>query len=180
MFCADVDGAVAQVAAASCRLNFPPRKRGPKKEKKKVTGRREKTSECKAESLSLDWEELETWPRGAFDVALAADVLYRASFASAVAGVLGRTLKVSHGLGIVADPAHRPYRSIFAERCAEHGLLAVVEECPDSAEVVFVKVSRVDERGRPAFSRLCVDPRSESRSSSGSSYRRGGGRGFGR
>ena len=133
--CSDIDGPVAQVAAASCLLNFPSR-RGSKQRPDGEGGGRER-----AEALALDWDKPEEWPRGAFDLALAADVLYRPPFASAVAAVLGRALERPRGRALLADPVQRPFRDLFAERCAEHGLLAAAEACPDDDEVVFVTVS---------------------------------------
>ena len=157
--CSDIDGPVAQVAAASCLLNFPSR-RGSKQRPDGEGGGRER-----AEALALDWDKPEEWPRGAFDLALAADVLYRPPFASAVAAVLGRALERPRGRALLADPVQRPFRDLFAERCAEHGLLAAAEACPDDDEVVFVTVSWAAGGGGRSGRRS----RSE-----------GGGRGFGR
>ena len=132
--CSDIDGPVAQVAAASCLLNFP---QGGLRQQQGS----EKEGRERAEALTLDWDRPEEWPQGAFDVALAADVLYRPSFAGAVAAVLGRSLDAPHGRALLADPVQRPFRDVFAERCAEHGLQAAAEVCPDDDEVIFVTVS---------------------------------------
>ena len=68
-------------------------------------------------------------------------MLYLPPFASAVAAVLARSLDAPHGRALLADPAQRPFRDVFAEECAEHGLQAAAEVCPDDDEVIFIKVS---------------------------------------
>ena len=67
-------------------------------------------------------------------------MLYLPPFASAVAAVLARSLDAPHGSALLADPAQRPFRDVFAEECAEHGLQAAAEVCPDDDEVIFIKV----------------------------------------
>ena len=65
-----------------------------------------------------DWHQLDTWPAAAFDVAIAADVLYEPEACDAIAALLARTLRPG-GTFLLADGKGRRNRPLLWE-----GLLA--------------------------------------------------------
>jgi hypothetical protein len=120
----DIDGDMLRLAAASADAN----------------------GSANVETMTLDWGQRESWPKGEFDVVIAADVLYDGDAAAAVAGVAGRCLR-GGGVGsmaIVCDPAQRTHRGTFAEEARGVGLDVVDADFPGHPDMRLLQATRVE------------------------------------
>ena len=68
-------------------------------------------------SATLDWTSLEEWPVAAFDLAIAADIIYEEEACAKVAAVLSRTLRPG-GRFLLADGERRMHRARLREHLA--------------------------------------------------------------
>jgi predicted nicotinamide N-methyase len=99
------------------------------------------------QTLVLDWR---AWPPGleAFDVVIAADVLYEPQLGELVAAAIDRALKPG-GWGLVTDPQRRHVEQ-FLTACRTRGLmLALIESRPieHRGATTIIDIYRVDKPG---------------------------------
>jgi hypothetical protein len=105
---------------------------------------------CQPCAAVLDWADASSWPKGEYDVVIAADVLYDAAAVPCVAEVVARVMAAGGGgsgagaMAIISDPENREHRGLFADSAIAVGLETVEADFPGHAGMKLVQATRVE------------------------------------